>query len=106
MQAVCPHPARLQRGEIVVGWQPAINSKLRPERHRAGWKTPWGPAASDFGTANAQWPDAAPPVKFLTVRNLITPTPRRSYDCVSVNSLQYAHPSALPPPAPSGPPSL
>jgi len=28
------------------------------------------------------------PVKFLTVRNLITLTPTRSYDCVSVNSLQ------------------
>ncbi len=26
--------------------------------------------------------------KFLTVRNLLTPTPRRSYDCVSANSLQ------------------
>ena len=29
-----------------------------------------------------------PAFKFLTVRNLITPWPRRSYDCVSVNSLQ------------------
>src|SRR6266702_1486735 len=26
--------------------------------------------------------------KFLTVRNLLTPTPGRSYDCVSANSLQ------------------
>ena len=48
-----------------------------------------GPAASDFGTAKAQWPRAAPPVKFLTVRNLITRSPRRSYDCVSANSLQW-----------------
>src|SRR6266446_10577956 len=30
----------------------------------------------------------APAFKFLTVRNLITPTARRSYDCVSANSLQ------------------
>ena len=38
---------------------------------------------------------AFPPVavrstKFLTVRNLLTPSPRRSYDCVSANSLQWA----------------
>jgi len=30
--------------------------------------------------------------KFLTVRNLINPTPTRSYDCVSVNSLQCGQP--------------
>src|SRR6266568_6356405 len=39
------------------------------------------------------------PVKFLTVRNLITPTPRRTYDDVSVNSLQCGqacHRSAAP----------
>src|SRR5260370_7074602 len=29
--------------------------------------------------------------KFLTVRNLINLTPRRSYDCVSVNSLQCGY---------------
>src|SRR6266700_48743 len=32
----------------------------------------------------------APAVKFLTVRNLLTPSPRTSYDCVSANSLQWA----------------
>src|SRR6266567_4496240 len=73
-------------------FQTGSKSHSRQERHRAGWKTPWGPAASDFGTAKAQWPHAAAPVKFLTVRNLITPTPRRSYDCVSVNSLQCPRP--------------
>ncbi len=31
----------------------------------------------------------APAFKFLTVRNLLTLTPRRSYDCVSANSLQW-----------------
>src|SRR5216683_2553503 len=34
----------------------------------------------------------APASKFLTVRNLLSPTPRRSYIGVSVNSLQCAQP--------------
>jgi len=36
-------------------------------------------------------------VKFLTVRNLLTPTPRRTYDCVSANSLQCGQARPRPP---------
>src|SRR5712692_8511424 len=38
---------------------------------------------------------AAPAVKFLTVRNLITPSPRWSYVDVSANSLQCARPERI-----------
>src|SRR6266705_6919870 len=55
-------------------------------RHRdvAHPADPWITHPRRFGPP----PVAVRSTKFLTVRNLITPSPRRSYDCVSANSLQ------------------
>ncbi len=46
---MCPHTAQPQQGEILVALRTPINSKLRQQRHRACLKTPWRPAARDFG---------------------------------------------------------
>ncbi len=76
----------LRRGEV------GLSSPFRnPQSAFRIWtvlnRPQWPRAALPVG--RAQHPRAArPSVKFLTVRNLITPTPRRSYDYVSVNSLQ------------------
>src|SRR6266567_679667 len=54
---------------------------------------PWITHPRRFGPP----PVAVRSTKFLTVRNLITPTPTRSYDCVSVNSLQCGQARPRPP---------
>src|SRR6266481_5880375 len=52
-------------------------------RNRQAGSPPYLPGPSSSPLRNRP-----PAAKFLTVRNLITPTARRSYNCVSVNSLQ------------------
>src|SRR2546425_740107 len=79
-----PGPPELRRLRSVGRVPPpGILRRFTPARNRAG-SGPFCILPSRVVAVRS--------IKFLTVRNLIPPSPRRSYNDVSVNSLQCAQP--------------